>query len=161
MTADIVVRQCRDGDRAACLALFDSNTPEYFHPAEREAFSRSLGGSDFRPPRLLGDGGPKGRFYVVESAGVVIGCGGWYLDGSVAVLSWGMVLRSRQRQGIGRFLLQERLKAIRADHRAKSVRVRTTPSVAGFFQLAEFKLVSEGLSGLVDEVPLVELALTL
>jgi N-acetylglutamate synthase-like GNAT family acetyltransferase len=96
----------------------------------------------------------------VEDEGTVIGCGGWYLDGAVAVLSWGMVRRSRHREGVGRLLLNERLKMIRQNEHVKSVRVRTTSSVQGFFERAGFKVVTESVTGVVDEMPLVELTLT-
>jgi len=68
------------------------------------------------------------------------------------------VHRSRHREGIGRFLLDARLEAIRAHGRATHVRVRTTPSVQGFYERAMFQVVVGGnTKGMVDEVPLVEL----
>lgn len=155
------IRYLRPNDRAACLAVFDGNAPEYFHPSERAAFADCLDSDDYRPPRLRGAGGPKGMFYVVEDDDEIIGCGGWYLDGDVAVLSWGMVERSSHRQGIGRFLLRERLNEIRLDPRIKSVRVRTTAPVRGFFEREGFRGGAEPVPGLVDEVPLVELNLML
>jgi hypothetical protein len=49
---------------------------------------------------------------------------------------------------------------IRQNEHVKSVRVRTTPSVQGFFLRAGFKVVAESVTGVVDEMPLVELILT-
>jgi GNAT superfamily N-acetyltransferase len=142
-------REFRPTDRTACLALFDSNVPEYFHAAERVPFLEFLES-------------PGGPFRVVEmDPHGVVGCGGWYVDGAVAGLTWGIVGRANHGRGLGRFLLQERLQAIRADGRASLVRVRTTPSVQGFFEHAGFSVVREGVAGVVDEMPLVEMMLRL
>ena len=72
-----------------------------------------------------------------------------------------MVERTNHRQGIGAFLLRERLTEIRREPRVKSVRVRTTASVRGFFERAGFRVGSEYVPGLVDEMPLIELNLML
>jgi GNAT superfamily N-acetyltransferase len=150
------------GDREACLAIFDSNTPDYYHPGERRMFAAFVDSGDFLPPRLRARGAPAGHLYVVESGSECVACGGWYLDGAVANLSFGTVHRSRHREGIGRFLLEARLEAIRKHGEATRVRVRTTPSVQGFFERAMFQVVVGGnTKGMVDEVPLVELQRTL
>lgn len=158
---DVEIRDYQPSDRDACLAVFDSNVPAFFHAAERDAYVAFLESPDFLPPRLRDLHAPRGRLYVVEDGGVVVGCGGWYLDGTVANLSWGTIDRSHHGRGFGRLLLVKRLAAIRADGRASTVRVRTTPSVQGFFEAASFKVVRAGTKGLVDEVPLVELVLKL
>ena len=143
------IRDFREYDRAACLALFDSNVPAYFLTDERDAFA------DFLTS-------PMGRFYVVEDDQTnVVGCGGWYIDGSVAGLSWGMIDRRLHGRGHGRFLLQQRLRAIREDGRAQTARVRTTPSVQGFFEHKQFKVIRDGLKGAAPEGRLVELTLAL
>jgi hypothetical protein len=145
-------------DRAACLAVFDSNVPRYYHPHEREMFVAFIDSGHFLPARLHKVGAPAGHLYVVKREGVLAACGGWYLDGTVANLSFGTVDRSMHRQEIGTFLLDARLKAIHDDGRATVVRLRTTPLVQGFYERARFKVVVDGNTrGLVDEVPLVEL----
>lgn len=153
------IRDYKTGDRDTCLSLFDSNIPKYFHADERSIFSDCLESADFLPPRLRAAGAPEGCMYVAEEDGTIVGCGGWFLDGDVAVLSWGIVRQSLHRKGIGRFLLLERLKVIQLDGRAKSVRVRTTPSVQGFFERASFTVTLERTKGLIGDVPLVELSL--
>jgi len=147
-------------DRAACLALFDGNVPDYFHATEREAFGEFLESSDYRPPRLRQNPGDA-RFYVLQDKDAILGCGGWYLEDDIAGLTWGIVSRAQHGKGLGRVLLQERLKIVRKDGRAKSVRVRTTPKIQGFFEHFGFRLVRKNLVGVVDEVPLVELLVTL
>jgi N-acetylglutamate synthase-like GNAT family acetyltransferase len=153
------IRSYKLSDQDACMSLFDSNTPRFFHPEERNVFLDYLESSDFLPPRLRSAEVPQGCMYVVESDDQIVGCGGWFLDGRVAVLSWGIVHQSLHRSGIGRFLLLERLKAVREDGRAESVRVKTTSLVQGFFQRAGFEVTLEKVTGLVDDVPLVELSL--
>jgi len=129
--------------------LFDSNVPDFFLASERDSFAEFLEN-------------PGERFYVLEIEGSEIaGCGGWYVDGAVAGLSWGIVSRAHHGHGLGRFLLRERLRAIREDGRAEVARVRTTPSVQGFFERADFKVVRGHVDGVVDGAPLVELTLHL
>lgn len=149
-------------DRDACLAAFDSNTPQYYHPNEREMFAAFIDSGHYLPPRLHRLGAPAGHLYVVTRGVELVACGGWYLDGALANLSFGTVHRSRHRQGIGTFLLEARLKAIRIDSLAAIVRIRTTPSVQGFYERALFEVVVDGNTrGLVNEMPLVELRRTL
>ncbi len=156
------IRDFRPEDRTACLALFDGNTPTYFHPGEREAFADSLASVEFLPPRLRNQGRPPGRFFVaVTDDGAVAGCGGWYVDGTAATLTWGMVDRAQHRQGVGRRLLEERLKCLRAEGLARTVFVQTTAPVVGFFERFGFRVAREFYPGLVAEMPLIELSLTL
>ena len=155
---ELKLRDFSAADRDGCLAVFDSNTPEYYHPGERRLFAAFLDSGHYLPARLHELGAPPGHLYVVETDGECVACGGWYLDGPTANLSFGTVHRSRHREGIGRVLLDGRLKAIRRDGRAAHVRVRTTPSVQQFYERQMFQLVIGGNTrGMVDEVPLVEL----
>jgi GNAT superfamily N-acetyltransferase len=142
------LRDYKPSDRSACLALFDSNVPEYFIPAERNSFAEFLNAP--------------GTYYVVETdLKEFVACGGWFLDGNVAGLSWGIVDRRHHRRGYGKFLLEARLNAIRSDGSAKRVCLHTIASVQGFFERAGFKVTQIGTPGVVPEVPLVELVLDL
>lgn len=142
------LRDYSPSDRSACLAVFESNVPDYFDASEGPAFVNFLNAP--------------GLYYVVESAaGEIVGCGGWYLDGDVAGLSWGIVNRAKHRRGFGKFLLAERLNAIRSDGRALRVRVRTIPAVQGFFERVGFRVAQAVIDGVAAGVPLVELSLDL
>jgi hypothetical protein len=67
------VREYTTGDRDACLAVFDSNVPRFFTPAEREEYAAFL------------DAPLPGPYLVVEDeAGVVVGCGGYALERGTA-----------------------------------------------------------------------------
>ncbi|WP_043091535.1 GNAT family N-acetyltransferase, partial [Xanthomonas sp. SHU 166] len=87
-------------DRAACLALFDSNVPQFFDHSERAGFDRFL----------QHDTGAW-HYLVIARAGAVVACGGHALraDGRVASFGWGVVDRRLHRQGLGRALTEARL----------------------------------------------------
>ncbi len=67
-------------EKEACLAIFNSNTPPFFAPHEREEFAQFLDTLS-------------GPYFVVEHNGQVIGCGGFFLipNTPAVVLTWGMV----------------------------------------------------------------------
>lgn len=102
--ADMPIRPFDPEDRDACLALFDSNVPEFFAPHERAEF-----GTWLHDP---------GEYFVLEDGGRVMACGGVWLDPDSserpAGLSWGMVARNTHRQGYGSELLAFRLERLRA-----------------------------------------------
>ena len=68
-------------DQAACLALFDANTPRFFAPSERPEFASHL--------QSCGD--PDTPYMVLIENGALIACGGLSRPpGSpIATLSWG------------------------------------------------------------------------
>lgn len=143
---DGIVRTWRSADRARCLALFDSNVPDYFATKERADFLAFL--DDLRGPYLV----------IEDSAGDVVGCGGFQADDedeSAVVLCWGMVDRRRHRSGLGRRLLQARLDLIAASDLFKTVTIETTPFSSGFFERAGFvcrQVVSDGFAPGYDRV---------
>lgn len=115
-------------DKAACLAIFDSNTPLYFGVDERPEFAEFLDA-------------PNCDYFVVEDeAATVVGCGGYYVDSTrgLAALCWGMVVRDHHKQGLGQFLLRERLAKICQGKEAEQVLIQTSQHTAGFFEKAGF-----------------------
>ncbi len=96
------VRPYRATDEAACLALFESNTPDFFTLQERADFANYL--------RTMSD-----PYFVVEDEGQVVACGGVFVrhDRQTAGLAWGMVGRTEHRRGYGRALLNARLDWLR------------------------------------------------
>ena len=60
----IDVRPYAIDDKNACLALFDSNVPDFFDPTERDLFV------DFLDR-------PKGQYFCIEKDGRIVGCGGF------------------------------------------------------------------------------------
>ncbi|MCU1329161.1 MAG: hypothetical protein JWN34_4531 [Bryobacterales bacterium] len=126
------VRAYSPADREACLGLFDSNTPEYFLPRERADFESWL------------DGDPA-HYFVFEHEGLVVACGGYAIPaaGSTdARLTWGMVGRQWQRQGLGRYLLMYRMREMgRTSGNIQTVSLETTPQAAPFFASQGFRTV--------------------
>ena len=55
-----IVRPYAIGDKNACLALFDSNVPDFFDPTERDLFV------DFLDQ-------PKGHYFCIEKASRIVG----------------------------------------------------------------------------------------
>jgi len=122
------VRNFMPGDLTACLAIFDSNVPEFFVPAERQEFASLLAALP-------------GPYLVVENeAGTVLACGGFAVARGTATadLCWGMVLRRYHKSGLGRLLLLARLRHIRADAALQDVALNTSQHTRGFYERLGF-----------------------
>ncbi len=111
-------------DHAACLALFDSNVPQFFDRSERAAFERFL----------EHDAGTW-HYLVIVRAGAVVACGGHALsiDGRVASFGWGMVDRRLHRQGLGRALTEARLDACRRSAGVARIELDTSQHTRAFY----------------------------
>ena len=121
--ASIRARDYLPGDLAACLALFDSNVPEFFMPSEREMLSAFL--AALPGPYLV----------LVNDAGLVVASGGYSVAPGTATAEfrWGMVSRTRHSSGLGRLLLDARLERIAADPAIRDVTLHTTQLTEGFY----------------------------
>lgn len=128
-----VARAYREDDRAACVALFESNVPEYFAEVELEDFLETLQYID--------------RYWVIEQAGEgIVACGGYAGvpdEPGVAALCWGMVRRDLHRRGLGDFLAGERLRRIDADEDFNAVVIETTRFSCGFYARYGFVVTRE------------------
>ncbi len=144
------VRPYSPADHAACLAVFDSNTPPFFDPAERPDFETFLDA-------------PFCFYFVMEHDGALIGCGGYAIgeDESLASLVWGMVRNDLHRRGLGRFLVMFRLKEITRTSGAHWVRLGTSQHSAPFFEKQGFKLVSVEKDGYASGMDRVEMRMKL
>ena len=137
-------------DKTACLAVFDSNTPQFFDPTERHNFEAFLDA-------------PFGSYFVMENEGAIIGCGGYAIEesSSTASLIWGMVGHGLHRRRIGRFLLMFRLREITKTNGAELVRLATSQHSAGFFEKQGFKVVSIQKDGYASGMDRVEMRMKL
>lgn len=146
------MRPYRNNDRAACLALFDSNVPKYFAFEERKDFDSFLDE-------------PKGYYFVMEDdKGAIVACGGYAahkVETSMAVLCWGMVHRDFHRRGIGYQLLAERLERIAAEPQFSHVRIDTSQHSRGFFERFGFVVKRILPDGFALGLDLVEMELDL
>lgn len=131
-------------DREACLALFRSNVPAYFGENEEADYRAFLDA-------------PAGHYLVlVARENVVVGAGGYAVEADgVYALCWGMVDRAHHRSGLGRLLLEVRLGAIGADHRASAVRLATSQHTRRFYERFGFHatlVTSDGFAPGIDRV---------
>jgi ribosomal protein S18 acetylase RimI-like enzyme len=123
-----MIRPYTPADREACLAIFDSNVPRFFAPAERELFATFL--DRFKATYLV----------LCAPDGAVIGCGGMAVrpDGRTAILRWGMIPAAQQRRGLGRALTLARLRLAVADPAVAQIILYTTGLTAGFYRTLGF-----------------------
>lgn len=115
-------------DRDACLDVFESNVPRWFRRAERREFATFLDA-------------PPGPYLVVEAAdGPVVGCGGWARRaGTTTVdLCWDMIARPLHGEGLGRLLVEERLRRIRLDPTVREIALNTSQLTVGFYETFGF-----------------------
>lgn len=139
------VRAYTIADRPACIALFDSNVPDYFAPIERADFLATLDEIE--------------DYWVIELDGEgIVACGGYAIgvDGTAA-LCWGMVRRDLHRRGLGERLLSERLRRIDADPAARQVVIETTQFSRGFYARHGFQTLREQADGFAPGYHLVEM----
>lgn len=137
MTDDLRIRGFVDGDRAACLSLFDSNVPTYFRADERAEFEAFL---DALPDPYLvlrsGDDEP-------------LACGGFALaeGGRRADLCWGMVRSERHGTGLGRRLTEARLERAARHPGVEVVALNTSQHTVGFYEALGFETVAVEADG--------------
>lgn len=106
-----------------CLAIFDSNSAPYFASHERKLFAA-----------FLKDENEVDDYYVITTEEGLVACGGFILvEPNVIELNWGMVRRDTHRSGLGRELLEFRLKLIAEKHPKAQVRIDTSQHTEGFF----------------------------
>lgn len=128
------IRSYTPSDRAACLALFNSNVPVFFHPSELMLFESFLDAIE------RGESGkPTNReehYYVLEDKDALVGCGGVCLreTGNEACMAWGMVDNALHRQGYGRELLIYRLEKMGELFPNSKVVLDTTQHSYSFFE---------------------------
>ncbi|MEJ2503705.1 MAG: GNAT family N-acetyltransferase [Gemmatimonadota bacterium] len=99
-----------------------------------------------------------GPYWVLEDeAGRIVGCGGYAVeaDGRTATLCWGMVVRARQGEGLGRALLEHRIRAARADPAIDRIALHTSHRARGFFERLGFRatrVTPDGIAPGLDAV---------
>jgi GNAT superfamily N-acetyltransferase len=145
------IRAYRRNDQDACVAIFESNVPDYFDPHDRADLMAFL------------DELPGPYFVCVVPGRGVAACGGYYTqpEAQLAGLTWGMVHRDLHRQGLGRQMLEYRLSAIRSLPRIRTVRARTTQVTEEFFRRCGFVPTGRQPGGFGGGLDLVELELQL
>ena len=139
----IAIRDYAPSDAAACLGLFDGNTPGYFAADERALFEAFLRRDDH-------------EIFVAEESGIVVGCGGFKLNEyGVGYLVWGVVAAAWHGRGVGSALLRWRLEQMRAIPHAWCALLDTSQRTAGFFARFGFhayRTVADGYVAGLDKV---------
>ena len=132
------LRPYTGAERERCMAIFQSNIPPYFFQNEEKAFA------DFLDV-------PNCPYYVAERSGEIVGCGGYWIDTEkqMAGMVWGMVRRDRQKDGVGTFLLLNRLQGIAIQLTNCTVHLDTSQHTFTFFQKFGFDVqkISENYYG--------------
>ncbi|GGH51493.1 GNAT family N-acetyltransferase [Frigidibacter albus] len=122
---EIQPRPYRPEDLAACLAIFDGNTPPFFAPEERAEFCAFL---ETLPA-------PDRPYLVLTKAGEVIACGGLIIEAEGrASFTWGMVARARHGQRLGTRLTQARLDLARSLPGITGLALSTSQHTHGFYE---------------------------
>jgi GNAT superfamily N-acetyltransferase len=117
--------------RERCIEIFKSNLPKFFAPEELQLFA------DFLDHDIEDD------YYVVQEDGLVLACGGIFLDEGTdeAGLSWGMVHAEHHLKGIGKLFTQYRIDLLKKVYPGKNYKIDTSQHTAGFYEKNGFKTV--------------------
>jgi GNAT superfamily N-acetyltransferase len=121
-------------DRAACLALFDANCPEFFAPNERADYAEFLA--------TRADG-----YLVCALDGRVVGAFGVYtLDAADAQINWMLLSPATQGRGIGTAIMDYTREWMR-EHGHTRLKISASHRSAPFFArlgAVEHERVSDG-----------------
>ena len=133
------ISKYKESDFEGCMNVFDSNMPRYFAEWERDDYATYLLNHASKEP-----------YFVCKSDDRVIGCGGYFIDGDCADLSWGMVLNNSHGQGIGTALMKHRLEHLRQRTDKMHVRIDTSQHTQGFYEQLGFKVVRTITNGYTE-----------
>jgi predicted GNAT family N-acyltransferase len=124
------IRAYRIEDLEAVVAIFRSNIPKYFTPAEEAGLYEFLDGYSE-------------DYYVVEVGGEVVGAGGvaWNdLEKPTVSLCWGMVREDHLGTGLGKKLTEFRIKYAREKYGDVPLTIGTSQHTQGFYKKFGFRL---------------------
>ncbi len=127
---NLQIRPYTSADKPQLLALLAENTPMYFAAEEESDFLHYL---DHEID----------EYFVVESAGQIVGCGGinFEAEKSLAKISWDIVSNRHQGRGIGSVLLKHRLHIICQTATVQKIMVRTSQVAYQFYEKNGFQLL--------------------
>lgn len=151
--SEVLCRPYRPDDLAACLAIFDSNTPRFFAPHERAEFEEHLAATH---PQIQ-------PYLVLTLRDKVIACGGLSVDlaKAQASLDWGMVDRTRQGMRLGTRLTEARLAQARDLPGVARVTLATSQHTQGFYAGFGFQVTGITPDGFGPGLDRWDMALTL
>jgi N-acetylglutamate synthase-like GNAT family acetyltransferase len=134
------IRTYTAADREACIAIFESNTPKYFDPAELEYLKNWLTGKD--EARNSYKENKAEHFYVLENDEGVVACGGFYIPEKEqhANMVWGMVRNNLHKNGLGKLLFEYRIRQVQELYPGNGVILDTSQYTYPFFEKMGFKV---------------------
>ncbi len=133
------IREYKPSDRKACIEIFKSNVHLYFAPEELTFLEKWLDSKDEN--RVAYTTNTAENFYVVEQNSRVIACGGFYItDLKEAHMTWGMVLNSFHKKGIGKKFFLYRAEEIKQLYPNVPIHLDTSQHTFGFFEKLGFEI---------------------
>lgn len=147
---EIQVKEYTNADYENCCSIYASNIPKFFLEHEFDEFKNYL-------KNYVQD-----DYWVVLKSGELVASGGIHIknDGS-ASLCYGIVRNDLHRQGIGRFLINYRLKKIIENDAIKIIRFDTSQHNPGFFNKFGFETQNIEKDGYGESLDSYEMSLTL
>jgi ribosomal protein S18 acetylase RimI-like enzyme len=129
MLSEIQIRNYNSEDKNVLLELLRLNTPTYFSPDEESDFISYLDNY------IL-------AYFVVEIEGEIIGCGGINVteNQKTGVISWDIIHPNFQGKGIGKHLLEHRIKFLKTNYLLDEIIVRTSQHTVDFYCKSGFEL---------------------
>jgi ribosomal protein S18 acetylase RimI-like enzyme len=125
----MTIRQYTATDRENVLHLLRLNTPRYFAPSEEKDLEYYL---DHHA----------GHYFVVESGGELLGCGGFNFsdDRTVGKISWDIFHPGHQGKGLGSALTRYRIERLKEYDSVRTISVRTSQVAFQFYEKFGFRL---------------------
>ncbi|MCR9249597.1 MAG: GNAT family N-acetyltransferase [bacterium] len=120
----------QDSHKPLLIELIELNVPDYFDPSEIDDYKEYL---DVH----------REEYYVVEEGDTIIGCGGinYFLEESIARISWDAIHPDHQGKGVGSKLVAHRIACIKKHGGINKIVVRTTQVVYKFYEKSGFQLI--------------------
>jgi predicted GNAT family N-acyltransferase len=141
---EVKIRPYEERDLEGVEAIFRSNIPKYFGPAEEPGLHDFL-------EKYSTD------YYVVEADGEVVGAGGIALnelESPTVSLCWGMVRKDHLGTGVGKKLTQFRIDLSRQKYGRVPMTISTSQHTQGFYEKFGFRLTEhtpDGFGPGIDE----------
>jgi N-acetylglutamate synthase-like GNAT family acetyltransferase len=132
--SQVIIRKYSVEDKPHCLETFKSNVPDFFTVEEINDFENFLDQFEIRNESRE----PLARtlFYVVESDGKIVGCGGFgdKENNKIISLAWAHIHRDYHKHGFGKLLLEYRLEKIKSLFPNQTVFIDTTQHSTPFYE---------------------------
>jgi [ribosomal protein S18]-alanine N-acetyltransferase len=131
----MVVRPYKPADKEKCIAIFQSNCPNFFDKDELPPFIKWLDHQGTGTPAYSNS--EKDEYSVIEVPGIgIIACGGFYIvkGQPESRLAWGMIHAHHHRHGYGTVLYNYRAERIKKNWPQHSITLGTSQHTFLFYQ---------------------------